>query len=152
MVVLKVQNTGNTKHHLYRTWLGINNRTSNPDTPDYANYGGRGIKVCDRWQGLYGFRNFIEDMGERPPNHTLDRKDNNGDYSPDNCRWATHHQQAANQRTNNKTVGVYWIKKRNKWLAEIMVEGKKYNLGSFTEYEDAVAARKAAEVQYNVIV
>lgn len=149
-IILRVQKTGKTKHPLYKTWLGIKNRTSNPNTEVYPRYGGRGIKMCERWQGLYGFDNFLEDMGERPENHSLDRIDNDGDYSKENCRWATDYQQCANQRSNNETVGVGWCKVRSKWRAHITVGGSHKHLGRFTNYEDAVAARKAAEVLYNI--
>lgn len=148
--LLVVSKSGNSAHPLYSTWAGVKQRTSDPNTVGYPNYGGRGIKMCDRWLGPYGFDNFLKDMGERPPNYTLDRIDNDGDYSPENCRWATGHQQCANRRNNNEIVGVSWCKRGNKWRAQMDVKGKHINLGQFTNYEDAVAARKASEVQYNI--
>ena len=79
----------------YISWQGIKARCQNPNRSDYERYGGRDIKVCERWQD---FENFLSDMGERPEGKTLDRINNDGDYEPGNCRWATPKEQRQNQR------------------------------------------------------
>jgi hypothetical protein len=83
----------------YRIWCAMRERCSNPNVKCYKNYGGRGITVCNRW---LIFSNFISDMGRRPtPKHSIDRfPDNNGNYDPSNCRWATQKEQCSNTRFN----------------------------------------------------
>lgn len=81
----------------YGTWRAMLNRCENPNVKSYERYGGRGIKVCRRWRE---FQNFLEDMGKRPAGLTLERRDNNGDYNPRNCRWATKFDQAHNKSSS----------------------------------------------------
>ena len=86
---------GNRQDPTYSTWCGMWTRCTNPNQRTWANYGGRGIKVCDRWKD---FQLFLADMGERPEGSTLDRIDNDGDYCPGNCQWQTLARQSRNKR------------------------------------------------------
>ena len=105
----------NYKYPCYSSWNSMRNRCNNTNNHNYKNYGGRGIAVCERWAS---FTNFLEDMGERPEGHTLDRIDNDGDYTPENCRWATPKEQSANRKNTTKII----YKGKDRVLAELLRE------------------------------
>lgn len=132
----------------YGTWIAMKQRCNNKIKDSYANYGGRGIKVCERWEN--SFENFLSDMGKRPLNSTIDRIDNNKGYYPENCRWSTDLEQNRNMRKTKRSKtgvrGVYDV--GNKYKVMISVENKNIFVGYYKSKKEAELARKNAEIEY----
>lgn len=107
----------------YQTWFGMKARCLNPRHTFYANYGSRGITVCERW---LAFDNFLTDMGERPEGMTLDRIETDGNYEPSNCRWASRHDQNNNARSNTLTTINGRTQNSAQWAREIGISDKAF--------------------------
>lgn len=148
---------GKTNHYLHKTWSGIKTRCFNSRDKSYKHYGGRGITMFEGWidnfQAFYEY--IINNLGERPNKHTLDRIDVEGNYEPGNIRWATSTIQSINRRrTSTKVsgrIGVNWCKRSNKWKVHISIKNQYIHLGYFDNKEDAIATRLAAEIKHHNI-
>jgi hypothetical protein len=110
---------------IYKTWRAMRDRCVNKNDGSYKNYGARGVRVCDRW--MKSFDAFFADMGDRPPGKTLDRIDNNGDYTPGNVRWASKSEQARNRRT---THTVEWFGQTIPFLTAYEESGSRVPMGT----------------------
>lgn len=131
----------------YHAWLNLRNRCCNPNFHAYHKYGGRGIVCVKRWDT---FENFLADMGEVPPGYSLDRIDNNGPYSPENCRWIPFNENRSrlkSQYTSNSSglAGVAFRKDTSRWSAYYSRKGKQVKLGQFVDFFEACCARKSWE-------
>lgn len=128
-------------------------RCTNPKNPRFKDYGGRNITICERW--LKSFDNFLDDMGAKPTlKHSIERKENDGDYCQSNCKWATDIEQANNRRKqHNNTSGhvgvTYEPRWGGCWRARVNVNGKRIFIGNFKTIEDAINARSRYKNQQN---
>lgn len=134
----------------YNSWSGMIQRCLNPKHPRYADYGGRGITVCNLWSN--SFEAFLADMGECPDDFVMDRRDNDKGYCKDNCQWVSHAVSALNKRKyNNNTSGVkgvsYHILKK-KWMAYGNAVGKRTQLYCGPLFEEACKARAIWELEW----
>jgi len=136
------------------SYRSMKNRCLCPTDKKYPMWGGRGIKICSRWlERPDGFKNFLDDMGPRPDGYSLDRIDVNGDYCPENCRWANWHVQAGNKRNSVEhysVQGVHYRKDRTlhkAWCANFKYMGIRVTKCFSTE-EEAILQRKAWERKY----
>ena len=124
-------------------------RCYDPLSENYGFYGGRGIKVCDRWRN--SVEAFMADMGKKPQeDYTLDRIDVNGNYTPENCRWADPQTQQRNKRVckKSKTGVTGVIPYKDKYQANIRVDGRLHHLGYYDTVAEAAIARSKAEKKY----
>lgn len=135
-----------TKEH--GIWMGMKQRCYDKNCKDFSSYGGKGVEVAAEWVDC--FVSFFEYMGECPDGMTIDRVDSNGNYEPGNVRWVTYSTQNHNRGAmkNNKTgkKGVHKLSVGDGWQAGIMVDGKKFHLGTFKTFEEAKSAREQAEL------
>ena len=145
---------GFCKSNLYNVYAGMRDRCTNPNAEQYAYYGGRGIKVCDEWSdkknGRVAFFEWAINNGYKA-GLSIDRMDVNGDYEPSNCQWVGKGIQSFNQRQRKSKLGVrgvYYRESTRKYLVSIGENGRQHHIGCYDNINDAIAARKEAEMKY----
>lgn len=142
---------GYSQHKHFSRWRGMIERCYYPKHKDYHNYGGRGIKVCDKWKDHpKAFIDWIENESNYEDGLTLDRINVNGNYEPDNCTFSTHGEQSLNKNVSTLNTSGYpgVSRHKNRWRARITVDGKRKSLGVYQTKEKAIDARKKAELKY----
>lgn len=137
-----------TNNRLNRIWNNMIQRCMNNKNKDYKHYGDNGVIICDEWVDYGKFEKWALENGYRD-DLEIDRKDSEGNYEPDNCRWITHQQNVWNmpkrKNCSSKYKGVHYNKQNSNWCASIAFNGKKINIGSFkTEVEAALAYNEKA--------
>ena len=147
---------GMTGTRIHAVWFSMRGRCENPADQSFKNYGGRGIKVCERWQS---FANFYADMGPTyAPGLTIDRRNNDGDYEPTNCQWLPRAEQSRNRRLatewkfksapiSTNTSGIRGVSRNPRgkgWVASICINRKQKRLGLFATKREAAQAYQAA--------
>ena len=143
-----------SSHFLYARWAEIVQRCHNKNSANYANYGGRGIIVCDEWR--YSFKTCVRWalVTRFKKSMQIDREDNDGNYEPGNCRWVTNGINQQNKRinSNNKSGyrGICWHKQKSKWRAYIILECKQKSCGLFDCKIEAAKARDAACIKFGI--
>ena len=142
---------GKHRERIYQIWLHMRQRCANPKDPSYYLYGGRGISVCKEWGDFMTFYRWAMDEGYSE-NLTIDRIDNNGNYTPENCRWTTRHQQQANTRRNSDFVGVSFCKDTNDYEARLNKDGKCVFRKHFKTKERAISARLQVEELFGIVI
>lgn len=134
----------------YRSLFGAIQRCHNQNNPSYCNYGARGIRVCERWRERpYGFHNFLEDMGPKPGSeYSLDRIDVNGDYCPENCRWADDNIQAVNT-TRKRACSFRGVRMNHGYYhAYLRKDGIIHHGKYYKDEKSAIKERVAMEIKY----
>lgn len=149
----------NKKHGLslsrfYSSWYAIKRRCYNSEYKAFADYGGRGITVCEEWLDVVKFIEWCESTCPNEKGISLDRIDNDKGYSPENCRWTDVSTQNINQRmrrTNTSGyVGIHWVESKLKWVSRINVEKKRIWLGDYKTIEEAAQARDNYIIENNL--
>ena len=139
---------GNTSPE-YNSWVAMKSRCFDSNSVHYNRYGGRGITVCERWMS---FENFLSDMGEKPTNnHSIERINNDGNYEPSNCKWASKIEQSRNRSVRkDNVIGISGVQMHEcgKFQVRIAVNRKNIYVGLFDTLKEAVKARREAEQKY----